>query len=109
MPELKTLFKLNPTLAIKYLKNKENAFSWDWYDIWQEAHNKTFAVAKVVRKEILNDIRSSVDKALEEGKTFHEFQKELKPILQKKVGGASRLLSILKATQKKYNSVQCID
>ena len=84
MPELKTLFKLNPTLAIKYLKNKENAFSWDWYDIWQEAHNKTFAVAKVVRKEILNDIRSAVDKALEEGKTFHEFQKELKPILQKK-------------------------
>ena len=82
--ELKGLFKLAPAKAIKYFKNKENALSWDWYDIWQETHNKTFTVAKVVRKEILNDIRSAVYKALEEGKTFHEFQKELKPILQKK-------------------------
>lgn len=37
-----------------------------------------------MREDILKDIRSSIDKALSEGKTFHEFQKELKPILQKK-------------------------
>lgn len=84
MIELKSLFKLPPALAIKYFRNKENKTSWDWYEIWQDAHKKTFTVAKVMREDILNDIRSSLDKALSEGKTFKEFSKELKPTLQKK-------------------------
>ena len=42
-----------------------------------------------MREDILKDIRSALDKALEEGKTFQEFQKELKATLQKKVGGAN--------------------
>lgn len=84
MVELKGLFKLAPILAIKYFKNKSNTCSWDWYEIWQDAHKKTFTVAKVMRKDILMDIRNAVNKALEEGKSFNEFKKELKPILQKK-------------------------
>ena len=84
MIELKGLFKLAPAKAIKYFRNKKNALSWDWYEIWQDAHKKSFTVAKVMREDILKDIRSSLDKALSEGKTFHEFQKELKPTLQKK-------------------------
>ena len=84
MIQLKSLFKLSPALAIKYFKNKNNKISWDWYEIWQEAHEKSFTVAKAMRKDILKDIRSSLEKALSEGKTFREFQKELKPILQKK-------------------------
>ena len=54
--DLKGLFKLSPTLAIKYLKKKHNKVSWDWYDIWQEAHNKSFTVAKAMREDILQDI-----------------------------------------------------
>jgi len=84
MIELKGLFKLSPALAIKYFKNKGNKFTWDWYELWQDAHKKAFTVAKVMREDVLKDIRSALDKALSEGKTFHEFQKELKPTLQKK-------------------------
>ena len=84
MIELKTLFKLSPALAIKYFKNKNNKLTWDWYELWQDAHKKSFTVAKVMREDILKDIRSALDKALEEGKTFQEFKKELKPTLQKK-------------------------
>ncbi len=84
MPQLKALFKLSPSLALKYFKNKSNTLTWDWYDIWQIAHHRTFTVAKVMREDILKDIRSSVDKAISEGKTFQDFKKELKPILQKK-------------------------
>ena len=58
MPELKALFKLSPAKAIKYFKNKKNAYSWDWYDIWQQAHKKSFTVDKVMREDILKDIRS---------------------------------------------------
>ena len=84
MVKLKGLFKLSPAMAIKYFRKKGNKLTWDWYEIWQDAHKKTFTVAKVMRKDILKDIRSSLDKALSEGKTFREFQKELKPTLQKK-------------------------
>ncbi len=84
MVELKGLFKLAPAAAIKYFRRKGQTFTWDWYELWQDAHKKTFTVAKVMREDILKDIRSALDKALSEGKTFREFQKELKPTLQKK-------------------------
>jgi len=84
MPELKKLFKLSPAIAIKYFKSKQNKLTWDWYELWQNAHRKTFTVAKAMRDDILKDIRDSVEKALVEGKTFQEFRKELKPVLQKK-------------------------
>lgn len=82
--QLKALFKLPPTLAIRYLKNKGNTRTWDWYELWQNAHKKTFTVAKAMREDILADIRLSIEKALSEGQTFQSFQKELKPLLQKK-------------------------
>ena len=84
MVNLKTIFKLSPALAIKYFKNKNNKFSCDWYELWQDAHKKSFTVAKVMREHILNDIKFALEDALSEGKTFKDFQKELKPILQKK-------------------------
>ena len=84
MVQLKSLFKLAPSLAIKYFRNKNNKFSWDWYELWQDAHKKSFTVAKVMREDILKDIRIALEKALTEGKTFREFSKELKPTLQKK-------------------------
>ena len=84
MVQLKTLFKLSPALAIKYFTKKNNKLTWDWYEIWQDAHKRTFTVAKVVQEKILNDIREALDKALQEGKTFKDFSKELKPTLQKR-------------------------
>ena len=101
MIQLKSLFKLAPALAIKYFKNKKNQLTWDWYEVWQEAHKKTFTVAKVVRENILNDIRSSLEKALVEGKTFHEFSKELKPILQKKGWWGEQIVVDSKGTAEK--------
>lgn len=84
MPDLKAMFKLSPSMAIKYFNNKNNKLSWDWHEVWQSAHKKSFTVAKLMREDVLQDIRDSLDKALAEGKTFQQFQKELKPTLQKK-------------------------
>ena len=108
MVQLKGLFKLTPSIAIKYFRNKKNTNTWDWYELWQKAHKKSFTVAKVVNDKVLTDIREALDSALSEGKTFHEFQKELKPLLQRKVGGVSKLLLTPMVLQKKFNSVQCI-
>lgn len=74
-------FKLPPKEAIKYFQSKGNAPSWNWYEVWQEAHAKVFTVAKVTRLDILTSIRDMVQKALNEGITFQQFQKELIPKL----------------------------
>lgn len=52
-------------------------------DDGQEVVDRVVA-QEAMREDILKDIRSALDKALSEGKTFREFQKELKPTLQKK-------------------------
>ena len=83
-PDLKYMIGLPPERAIKYLKDKGYEFSWDWEEIWQEAHKKAFTVAKVMRKDILDDIRQIVEKSMEEGLTFQQFKKELEPRLKNK-------------------------
>lgn len=83
-PDLKYLIGLTPEKAIKYLKDKDYKFSWDWEEIWQDAHKKSFTVAKVMRQDILNDIREIVEKSMEEGLTLQQFKKELEPKLKNK-------------------------
>jgi len=75
---------LPPEKAIEYFKSKGYAFSWDWHDIWQEAHAKAFTVAKAMRMDILQDIRGMVQKAIDDGITFEQFRKELEPKLKAK-------------------------
>ncbi|HSA07606.1 MAG TPA: phage minor head protein [Candidatus Gastranaerophilales bacterium] len=83
-PDLKYLVNLPPERAIKFLKSKGYKFSWDWHEIWQDAHKKSFTVAKVMREDILADIREMVQKGLDEGITFQQFKKELEPKLKDK-------------------------
>src|SRR4030067_1086802 len=87
MPEKKNnieLIPLPPEEAIKYFQKKGYKFSWDWYELWQEAHIKAFTVAKAMREDILTDIRDALDKALSEGTTLQKFKNDLTPLLQSK-------------------------
>lgn len=81
---LAALFKMKPKLASEYLKNKVSQTSWNWYDIYEKEHDKIFTVAKTAGYDVLKDIRAAVQKAIDEGTTLKQFQKELKPTLQKK-------------------------
>nr|BDD48259.1 phage head morphogenesis protein [bacterium] len=83
-PDLKYLIFLSPERAVKYLKDKGFEFSWDWQEVWQDAHKKSFTVAKVMRKDILSDIRESIEKAMQEGKTLEQFKQDLEPTLKSK-------------------------
>lgn len=49
----------------------------------QDAHAKAFAVAKVARLDILQDIRNAVDRALADGTTF-DIRDNLTPLLKAK-------------------------
>lgn len=81
--QLKYLFFLPPEQIVQWYKSKGYTFSWNWQEVWQEAHAKSFAVAKVMRLDILQSIKEYVDKIFTEGYTYQQFQKGLEPILKK--------------------------
>lgn len=76
-------FKLNPKAAADYFREKGYAYSWDWTDTYGSAHQTAFTVAKVIRLDILQAIRAELQKALNEGTTFADFQNTLEPRLKK--------------------------
>ncbi|MCL2219319.1 MAG: phage minor head protein [Chitinispirillia bacterium] len=76
-------FKQKPAAAIEYMKRKGYGFSWNWYDMWKDTHARAFTVAKAMKVDLLRDIRKAVEKALETGMTFQQFQKEIRPKLSR--------------------------
>jgi SPP1 gp7 family putative phage head morphogenesis protein len=76
--------KLPPKEAVKFFESKGFKLSWRWEDTWQEAHSQAFTVAKVMRMDILQDIRDGVQKAISDGTTFDTFRKDLEPTLRAK-------------------------
>jgi SPP1 gp7 family putative phage head morphogenesis protein len=52
--------------------------------MWQQAHNRAFTVAKVMKEDILKDIKGMVQRSIDEGLTVQQFKKELTPRLQAK-------------------------
>lgn len=74
--------QLPPERAIAYFRGKGYAFSWDWQDLWQEAHSRAFTVAKAMRLDVLQTIRDELQKALDEGMLLRDFQRNLEPKLK---------------------------
>lgn len=86
MAEVSALKALPPEEAIAYFRAKGFALapSVAWQDLWQEAHATAFTVARSAGFDILADVHGAVQKALAEGRTFEQFQRELTPLLQAK-------------------------
>lgn len=87
MPEfnkniLATAFKLAPAEAIKFFEKKGFKITWDWKDTLDDANNRVFQVAKAMKMDVLVDIRQEVEKAIGDGKSFADFQKDLEPRLR---------------------------
>lgn len=58
--------------------------SFSWLDQWQEDHAAMFTVARSAGYDILDDILKALVAALQEGRTFRDFARELTPLLQAK-------------------------
>ena len=87
MPEpvdLGHAFGLPPRRAVEYFKSKGYTISWNWWETWQASHARAFTVAKAARMDILTDIRSEVQRALDEGLTHKQFADALEPRLKAK-------------------------
>jgi SPP1 gp7 family putative phage head morphogenesis protein len=85
MPEIDLAYavKLPPRDAIQYFQSKGYQVSWNWWEVWQDAHARAFTVAKATRADVLQAIRDAVDRALTEGRTVRDFARDLKPTLQR--------------------------
>lgn len=80
--DLKAIFGLEPANAIAYLKAKGYTITWHWQDILDQAHDHAFTVAKAMRLDLLTDIRTALETALQQGQTLQQFTANLKPVLQ---------------------------
>lgn len=82
LPDLSGIFNRPPEEIVEQFRSKGYAVSWNWRDVWQQSHSRAFTVAKAVNQNVLESIRGEVDKALAEGTTFRQFQKNLEPRLK---------------------------
>ena len=82
MPTLALNLTLPPKDAVAFFDAKGNALTWSWLDMLREDHDLAFTVAKATSDEVLGAIRTQVAKAINQGQTFAEFKRTLKPTLQ---------------------------
>lgn len=73
-----------PPEVAEFFRAKQLRDSFSWKDIEPEEHAVAFAVAKATKADVLGDIQSAVQKAIDEGQTLEQFKKNLVPTLQAK-------------------------
>ena len=67
----------------RYIRNKGLKPGFSWQDVWGDEHAHSFTVAKAMQLDVLGAIKGSLEKAQAEGKPFAQWQRELKPELQR--------------------------
>ncbi|MEO6361435.1 MAG: phage minor head protein [Sphingomicrobium sp.] len=75
---------VQPKEALAFFRSKGLQTGFAWQDVWQEEHARAFTVAKAMSRDLLEDMRGAVDKALADGSTLADFQRELRPLLERK-------------------------
>lgn len=81
---LSAAFNMPPEKAIEYFKSKGYQVTFDWHDMWHDAHAQAFTVAGVTSLDVLVDIRKAIETAQNTGKSLESFKQDLKPLLKKK-------------------------
>ena len=69
--------------AIDFFRKKINMPTATWKDLWKEMHQRAFSVAGAMKKELIEDLRRAVDKAISEGTTLADFRKDFTKIVQR--------------------------
>lgn len=84
MPATETPPILPPKEAIDWFRRKGWVFAFDWEEIWASENVAAFTVAKIMSRDLLEDVRAAVDSAIANGESLGTFAKNLRPILQAK-------------------------
>ena len=73
-----------PKEALDYFRGRDLRPGFSFRDVWLYEHAYAFTVAKAMEIDLLEDIRAEIDRAIAEGRTLAQFQKDLTPILRKR-------------------------
>lgn len=76
------VLRLEPELAVDYLKAKGVNITWDWHEQLAEAHARAYTVAKATRAEVLDTLRWATEKAIADGVSERDYIKNLEPMLK---------------------------
>jgi SPP1 gp7 family putative phage head morphogenesis protein len=77
-------FSQTPDENIAYLLSKKREAHFNYSEMMFEAHHAAFTVAKITKADLLLDIQASLIRAQKDGITFEQWQKEIRPTLEKK-------------------------
>lgn len=80
--DMRELLRMEPKLAVDYLKAKGYAITWNWQEALEDAHARAFTVAKVTRMDVLETIRTATVEAIEKGIPEREYINNLRPKLE---------------------------
>lgn len=75
---------LKPENAIAYFQSKGYTIGFNWHDVEARAHATAFTVAGVLKLDVLEDVRTSLQGALDNGLTLEQFRRQLSPVLIQK-------------------------
>lgn len=84
MANMNISFKQKPEAALTYFRGKGLKAQYSHLDNTAADHSKDFMVAKMMDLDVLSDVRSAVDDALNHGLAFNDFKKHLTEVLQEK-------------------------
>ena len=90
--DLAHAIRLTPRQAVRYFKSKGYDFDWNWWETLEEAHAKSFVVAKATRLDVLSSLRRQLDRAIEKGISEAEFLRNMEPNLKRLGWGGKQVI-----------------
>jgi hypothetical protein len=69
--------------AIDFFRQKVNLPTQTWKDLRQGMHARAFVVAGAMKENLLSDLRTEIQKGIEQGTTLSDFRKQFDGIVQK--------------------------
>lgn len=72
-----------PQEVISFFSSKGLKIGFSWYEVWNEEHQVSHTVAKILELNVLSYVKETIDSAIKEGTTFQEWRKNAKLMLDK--------------------------
>lgn len=83
-PDLAYAIGLPPKQAIEYFQSLGYRVSRNAVQAYNAAQARAFTVTGITRMDVLQDVKSGLDKALEKGTTLAEFQRDTQELLRRR-------------------------
>ena len=82
--QLNAAFNMKPEEIIKYFNDKGLKTSYNWHEVYADAHAKAFTAAKMTELDLLKDTKNLLEKSLEQGQSYNSFKKEAMNLFSQK-------------------------